>query len=131
MNESEEAGQRVSVAEAAGVLGVSKETVRRMIREGRLEAERVETKRRMPTYRVALPEGGVMPARSRRPAQIVELSPPTVDATAAMLAAFSQAVAPLMTLLVAQLVCPEPARGAPAAPSRVSNARSGSPTRRI
>jgi hypothetical protein len=55
-------------------------------------------------YRVALPEGSVMPARSVSLAQGIEPPAPTVDMTAAMLSAFSQAVAPLMTPLVAQLV---------------------------
>jgi hypothetical protein len=41
MTEQRETFQRVSVAEAATLLGVSVATVRRMIRTGRLEAERV------------------------------------------------------------------------------------------
>lgn len=101
MSEQPALQQRVTVAEAATVLGVSKETVRRMVREGRLEADRVETKRGTPAYLVTLP--GSAAVLTRPPAFSPMIEPAvgnTVDPTANMLSAFSRSIAPLVAQLV-------------------------------
>jgi len=57
MSDQAETYQRVSVPEAAAILGVSLATVRRMIRAGRLQAERVERPQGI-AYVVLLPPDG-------------------------------------------------------------------------
>lgn len=98
--------RRVTVAEAAATLGVSKETIRRMVREGKLDADRVETRRGTPAYRVALPPAGVASSHpvSERPEPGVEAQPRVQAPDAGLIpaAAVTQIISPLVAQLVDQ-----------------------------
>ena len=92
--------RRATVAEAATRLGLSVDTVRAMIREGSLKADRVQRGRGW-SYMIEL--DAVPTADAPVVATDVTLpDPPVVAADPGMLVAFSRAIAPFVAQLVDQ-----------------------------
>jgi excisionase family DNA binding protein len=104
MSDRAETYQRVSVPEAAVILGVSVATVRRMIRAGRLQAERVERPQGIAYVVLLPPDAG---QRSQRDQQVgtsgrANRSGPD-PAAEALVSLVRTAIAGVLGPLVAQL----------------------------
>jgi excisionase family DNA binding protein len=100
MSEQPATSQRVTAAEAAAILGVSTTTIRRMVKRGELEGERVHRPQGT-AFVVTLPAAAPHAAGDAAPTQQVADAPPRGNASpATQLAAWSETfLVPLVAAL--------------------------------
>jgi excisionase family DNA binding protein len=104
MSDRTETYQRVSVPEAAAILGVSVATVRRMIRAGRLHAERVERPQGIAYVVLLPPDAGQRSARDQQLGASARANRSGPDPAAeALISLVRTAIAGVLGPLVAQL----------------------------
>lgn len=100
MSEQPPSQQRVTVSEAASSLGMSVESVRRLVRQGALKGERVQRGRGW-SYLVTLDSAPISilrePGSTEQTGQTV-----SIEALGVVAAAFSQVMTPLVAQLVDQ-----------------------------